>query len=129
MWRLSQNRKGVSEGESQRYVLRVDRGRVTQCFAGHCTGFNYIRVQEMRPIPENLKQRDMGVFRKERKDKQSSNFIMIYSWGVCLFAFCTEILKLWNLAEWWYSISCLIDWVLPYCFEVTKPVLTCFAGA
>lgn len=38
--------KGVSEGESQRYMLRVDRGRVAQRLAGHCREFDYIRVQE-----------------------------------------------------------------------------------
>ena len=74
---LSQNRKGVSEGESQRYVLRVDRARVTSAL--QVTAEDSITSGCRRPIPENLKQRDMGVFRKERKEKRSSNFIMIYS--------------------------------------------------
>lgn len=69
--------KGVSEGESQRCMLRVDRGRVAQRFAGHRRGFDCIRAQETDSGKPEAKGH--GVFRKERKEKRSSNFITIYS--------------------------------------------------
>lgn len=62
--------KGVSEGESQRYVLRVDRGRVAQRLAGHCREFNYIRVQETDNRKPEAKGHGGLQERKKREKKQ-----------------------------------------------------------
>lgn len=66
---LSQNRKGVSERITE-IRAKSRQGPGHQCFAGHCRGFDYIRVQETDTGKSEAKRHGSLQERKKRETKQ-----------------------------------------------------------